>query len=1306
MSQFLIETISKESLEQVKQLEKLIESTIDDVIRLNKEFSKAKVPSDITKGITSVNEARKKSNQTVSDHIKLQKKLQQSEVNRFNSLTKTNSQIIKNRVETNKNNRQTRQMAELNSKLTGEFRKQEIRLNQLVTRYKNLAVSEGKSSKEAQRLLKQINVLDKRLRSVSASAEQFQKNVDNYPKVLGNAANAAMNLARAMGFVGGAFLVAGTIRNAIKIFKDFDQSQADLAAILGKTREETTALTEQAKELGATTAFTATQVAELQLELSKLGFEDDDILAATRGVENLAIATGVDAARAAKLAGASIRGFNLEASEANRVAAALAVSTTKSASSFETLEVALPKVSAIANSFGFTIEDTTALLGGLQNAGFEASIAGTSLRQIFLQLADSNGKLAKRLGGGAKNFDELIEQFKKVESEGISLGEAFNLTNARSVAAFKTFLTGADDLKELRDSIVDVEDELTVLADTKLDSVQGRITLLNSAWEGWILNLDESGEASRTINRALDFLINNLSKILNTIVKLIKGFIAYKAVIIAVGLTTRLYTGLVVALRIAKIALAGGIGKATRAMKLFNATTKVSPLGSIATVIGLATAAFVAFKNEVNRSVEALKELKKQSKETTKQIVESNIARVKADLSRIDDEIDNEADANDAKIELLKDRIDKTKKGTIGLYDDIVSITKKGEIKVNDSIKEATEKKQDNLEKSGENELVFGASLNDKKLLAEEKLQKDLKKARTPIELPNDVRLSSIGEVDTSGRKRTEAQKKTLKELQSILKNLLKSEKNFNKQEGELSKKQIKQLRKDAFELSKFRLKNAIDNQKELRDSENESLQDRLEANRQVVALEKELAVLEKDFAISNAESRGDLITKIVEENQVKQTKATKEGEDKRDEIFQDSFDKKLSDFTKQQQEQSVVLQEAINNRTQQLLDSGASAEDIEKELTKFKRQELRKQLQDQIDFALKELETTALTADQKAEVAKRLTKLRSDLLNQELEENKERALTEQELLEERKQLVQEAFQGIGEALGLSSDNLADIFNGIAEGFEDAGDQARAFGQLATEVFSALTDASNARLEAEFENLEREKETALAFAGDSAGARDRIEEEFDQKQTALKRKQAKQDKDNALFKIAINTAVGVISALTSIPPNVPLSIAIGALGAIQLGVVASKQIPQFKDGVRGFEGGLAILGDGGVSEYARTPDGNVFKTPAKDTLYNLPSGTDVFKDKRSFEQELRDTLGENGINGYGGAIYGRRYDPIINVSGGITEDQLERVMNKTLAKQPVNNMVIDKHGLETYTRKGHTKTINLNNRVNFKSRRT
>ncbi|MBO0323459.1 phage tail tape measure protein [Muricauda sp. CAU 1633] len=507
----ITEVVSPKAQEQVVTLDKNLRKILATYNELAKAAQKITTPRQANDVLQTRNKLDKEAIEISTKLAKLKKEEANAEAAVQRAIKATNA------AQKSASGAKSTNLSQIKS-LNSAYRQESRLLNDLRDKYKSLAVQQlngvkltRQQANEFRALGTRVRELDRNLKKVDALAGQFNRNVGNYPRTMLSAARGLRALAGAFGFTSGIIIFADIIRKAGRTVAEFDQAQADLAAILGRSRSEITLLTAQAKELGATTAFTATQVAQLQLELAKLGFNDEQILAAAQGVENLAIATGVDAARAAKLAGAAIRGFNLDASEANRVSAALAVSTTKSASSFDTLEVSLPKVSAVAKSFGFTLEDTVALLGSLQNAGFEASIAGTSLRQIFLQLADANGALSKELGGPAEDFDDLIDKFKLLEEGGIDLATAFELTNARSVAAFKTFLTNAESVRELRNAIVDVEDELDELTETKLDSLLGRMTLLNSAWEGFILNLEDGNNVlGNFLKKALEQVTANI----------------------------------------------------------------------------------------------------------------------------------------------------------------------------------------------------------------------------------------------------------------------------------------------------------------------------------------------------------------------------------------------------------------------------------------------------------------------------------------------------------------------------------------------------------------------------------------------------------------------------------------------------------------------------------------------------------------------------------------------------------------------------------------------------------------------------
>lgn len=412
--------------------------------------------------------------------------------------------------------------------------------------YRNLAQSYNKMTTEAKRGDKALKKLDK---SVG----------DNFRNV-GNYKGAIQGLVGTLGTLGAGVGIGQIFRNVTGIMIDFDQAQADLSAITGKTKTELSGLTEQAKELGATTQFSATQITEMQIELGKLGFTTDQITKSTQAVSNFASATGADLASASKVAGASLRMFNLDASEMDRVVSTLGVATTKSALSFADFESAMSNVGPVANSFGFSIEDSVTLLAKLKDAGFEASKGSVAVRNIFLKLADASSPLAKSIGGPVKSMDDLVEAFKKLKAEGTDLGKALELTDARSVSAFSVFLNQADTLTTFKDSITDVNAELEMMAQKRLDSVQGKITLLSSAWEGFILGVDDSTGASAKLKDTIGFLAENLASIMSVLMTAIEVFIKYQIIIKSSALANRLYTATLTAMAGRMTGLSGAVG--------------------------------------------------------------------------------------------------------------------------------------------------------------------------------------------------------------------------------------------------------------------------------------------------------------------------------------------------------------------------------------------------------------------------------------------------------------------------------------------------------------------------------------------------------------------------------------------------------------------------------------------------------------------------------------------------------------------------------------------------------------------------
>ena len=357
----------------------------------------------------------------------------------------------------------------------------------------------------------------KRLNQELKESKTRMKDLQDQSKATGGALE---NLSKLKAGTVAAFAaMAGTIRRvskAIGTISDFEQANANLSTIIGKNVGDIGMLTESAKQLGATTEYTASQVTFLQTELAKLGFKENDILNMEEPVLHFATAVGADLSEAASLAGATLRMFGLETSQTEDTLGVLTKATTNSALSFSYLQTAMSIVGPVAKTFGFSVRDTTALLGTLANSGFDASSAATATRNILLNLADANGKLATALGGPVKTLPELVEGLKTLDARGVDLATTLELTDKKSVSAFNSFLHGANDVDTLRESLEDVKGVLGDTAEARMNTVQGSIKLLQSAWEGFILSLSGS-------KGVIKWVIDQATKIVSSLTEFVQG---------------------------------------------------------------------------------------------------------------------------------------------------------------------------------------------------------------------------------------------------------------------------------------------------------------------------------------------------------------------------------------------------------------------------------------------------------------------------------------------------------------------------------------------------------------------------------------------------------------------------------------------------------------------------------------------------------------------------------------------------------------------------------------------------------------
>lgn len=462
--------------------------------------------------------------------------------------------------------------------------------------------------------------------------------------------------------------VIGAFKQLTNIIQDFERANSKLASVLGTTINGVSRLTDQAKYLGRTTTATASEVTGLQTELAKLGFTQDVIEKLTPSVLKFAKAVDTDLSSAAAFAGAAMRMFNKDADQAEAVMASFAVATTKSALDFHKLEASLSTVGPVANAFGFSLEETTALLGQLSNAGFDASSAATATRNILLNLADANGDLAKALGGPVTNLDELVNGLNKLNAEGVDLAKALELTDKRSVAAFSTFLNGSDSILALRDSITDCTGDFQQMAATMADNAAGSFAGFQSAVEGLILKFFDFREALKTLYEwgtdvvnwigeivdafspmgtmigwaatTVGALVSALGTLVGWITKLftqtaagrmilngvVAALVAYKvATLLASNATKTFISNIANAIKaiIAKTAAvysaAKADGAAAVATRLWNAALMANPIILIISLLAMAVAAIMGYNSAMDDATEKTDAWTEASKEAAKQ---------------------------------------------------------------------------------------------------------------------------------------------------------------------------------------------------------------------------------------------------------------------------------------------------------------------------------------------------------------------------------------------------------------------------------------------------------------------------------------------------------------------------------------------------------------------------------------------------------------------------------------------------------------------------------------------------------------
>jgi len=267
----------------------------------------------------------------------------------------------------------------------------------------------------------------------------------------------------------------GTV--AVKTFANFEQSMLKVKAVSGATDAEFKTLTETAKKLGASTMFTASQVADLQFELAKLGFSSKEINASTESILQLSQATTHDLAESGAIVASTMKSFSMEASEASKVADIFALASSNAAMDMTKLSVAMPTVGATASAVGVDLEELTAQMMVLADRGIEASTMGTHLRKIFVELSTKG-----------ISFQDAMERINN------STNKVKTATDLFGKRAFAAGLILADNTKQTNlyeNQLKNATGTSKKMADIMDSGTNGALRRLRSAAEGLAIDIGQ-----------------------------------------------------------------------------------------------------------------------------------------------------------------------------------------------------------------------------------------------------------------------------------------------------------------------------------------------------------------------------------------------------------------------------------------------------------------------------------------------------------------------------------------------------------------------------------------------------------------------------------------------------------------------------------------------------------------------------------------------------------------------------------------------------------------------------------------------
>ena len=365
------------------------------------------------------------------------------------------------------------------------------------TKYEAAVKKQGAAVTQAEADLANMEV---QLRDVNA--ELARQKFDEYAEKAGKVGQAVQTAGQHMMKVTTA--IGGVAAASVTVAANFEQQMSKVQAISGATAEETDKLTESARQWGRDTKYSATEAGEAFEYMALAGWKTDDMLEGIGGILNLAAASAMDLGTASDIVTDYLTAFGLSAKDAGKFADEMAYAMSHSNTTTEALGEAYKNCAATAASMGYSVEETTAVLMTMANAGVKGGEAGTALNAIMTRLAtDTKGcatELAKygvEVYDAQGNMNSLSSILTGVRGVWNNLTDEQQANLAKTIAgtnqfsALQTIMSGLSDeaiasgmsFSDYAEALQNCDGTASDMAATMQDNLLGRLTQLKSKLE-------------------------------------------------------------------------------------------------------------------------------------------------------------------------------------------------------------------------------------------------------------------------------------------------------------------------------------------------------------------------------------------------------------------------------------------------------------------------------------------------------------------------------------------------------------------------------------------------------------------------------------------------------------------------------------------------------------------------------------------------------------------------------------------------------------------------------------------------------